>query len=206
MGMTLAEKILARASGRASVVAGPDRGGATSISPCRTRTPTWCARASRRSASARVWDPEKIVIILDHRVPAESEKTATTHKAIREFVARAGHPQFLRRRPRRHLPPGAGRERARPARHGGGRHRLAHHHARRVRRLRHRHRRHRDGRRLDRGQALVQGAVHHPHRGDGRVPAVDLGQGPDPLHHRHSSAPTAPTTARSSSTGPRSAA
>jgi hypothetical protein len=42
----------------------------------------------------RVWDPDRIVIILDHRVPAESEKTATTHKAIREFVAAQGIRNF----------------------------------------------------------------------------------------------------------------
>lgn len=34
----------------------------------------------------RVWNPNKIVIPLDHRVPAESEKTAEAHKSIREFV------------------------------------------------------------------------------------------------------------------------
>jgi len=33
-----------------------------------------------------VWDASKIVIVFDHRVPAESEKTATTHKAVREFA------------------------------------------------------------------------------------------------------------------------
>ncbi len=43
---------------------------------------------------ARVWDPERIVIILDHRVPAESEKTAATHKAIREFVHEQGIRNF----------------------------------------------------------------------------------------------------------------
>ena len=35
----------------------------------------------------RVWDSSKIVIVFDHRVPAESEKTAATHKAVREFAA-----------------------------------------------------------------------------------------------------------------------
>jgi len=35
----------------------------------------------------KVWDPDKIAIILDHRVPAESAKTATNQKKIREFVA-----------------------------------------------------------------------------------------------------------------------
>jgi 3-isopropylmalate/(R)-2-methylmalate dehydratase large subunit len=42
----------------------------------------------------RVWDPERIVIILDHRVPAESERTAATHKAIREFVQAQGIRHF----------------------------------------------------------------------------------------------------------------
>jgi homoaconitate hydratase family protein len=41
-----------------------------------------------------VWDPERIVIVLDHRIPAESERTATTHKAIREFVAEQGIRHF----------------------------------------------------------------------------------------------------------------
>jgi len=35
----------------------------------------------------KIWDPDKIAIILDHRVPAESAKTATNQKKIREFVA-----------------------------------------------------------------------------------------------------------------------
>ncbi len=36
--------------------------------------------------SAMVWDPDRIAIIFDHRVPAESSKTATNQKKIREFV------------------------------------------------------------------------------------------------------------------------
>ncbi len=34
----------------------------------------------------QVWNPDRIVIPLDHRAPAESEKTAKAHKSIREFV------------------------------------------------------------------------------------------------------------------------
>jgi homoaconitate hydratase family protein len=41
-----------------------------------------------------VWVPSKIVIVFDHRIPAESEKTATTHKAVREFVAAQGIEHF----------------------------------------------------------------------------------------------------------------
>lgn len=35
---------------------------------------------------SRVWNPGKIIIPLDHRVPAESEKTADVHRQIRLFV------------------------------------------------------------------------------------------------------------------------
>jgi 3-isopropylmalate/(R)-2-methylmalate dehydratase large subunit len=35
---------------------------------------------------ARVWDPDKIALIFDHRVPAESAKTATNQKKVREFA------------------------------------------------------------------------------------------------------------------------
>ncbi len=43
---------------------------------------------------ARVWDPEKIALIFDHRVPAESAKTATNQKKVREFVAQQGINKF----------------------------------------------------------------------------------------------------------------
>jgi 3-isopropylmalate dehydratase large subunit len=42
----------------------------------------------------RVFDPEKIAIILDHRIPAESVKTAEGHKKIREFVREQGITRF----------------------------------------------------------------------------------------------------------------
>lgn len=42
----------------------------------------------------KVFDPNKIVIIFDHRVPAESSKTATNQKKIREFVRLQGIKKF----------------------------------------------------------------------------------------------------------------
>ncbi len=42
----------------------------------------------------KVWDPSKIAIIFDHRVPAESKKTATNQKKVREFVASQGITKF----------------------------------------------------------------------------------------------------------------
>ncbi len=43
----------------------------------------------------RVKAPEKLVIILDHIVPAADEKYAQNHKTIREFVAAQGLPNFF---------------------------------------------------------------------------------------------------------------
>ena len=43
-------------------------------------------RQFRQIGAKNVFDPSKIIIPLDHRVPAESEQTATAHKSIREFV------------------------------------------------------------------------------------------------------------------------
>ncbi len=91
--MTLAEKILARASGRDSVA--PDEIVIAHIDLAMSHENADLVRKSFQEIGVkRVWDPERIVIILDHRVPAESEKTATTHKAIREFVAAQGIRNF----------------------------------------------------------------------------------------------------------------
>ncbi len=93
MGMTLAEKILARASGRDTVA--PDEVVVASVDLAMSHENADLVRKSFLEIGvARVWDPERIVIILDHRVPAESEKTAATHKAIREFVHQQGIRNF----------------------------------------------------------------------------------------------------------------
>jgi len=93
MGMTIAEKILARASGRTTVA--PDEIVVAAVDLAMSHENADLVRKSFKEIGVpRVWDPEKIVIILDHRVPAESEKTATTHKAIREFVSEQGIRHF----------------------------------------------------------------------------------------------------------------
>jgi 3-isopropylmalate/(R)-2-methylmalate dehydratase large subunit len=93
MGMTLAEKILARASGRETVR--PDEIVVAAVDMAMSHENADLVRKSFLEIGApRVWDPERIVIILDHRVPAESERTAATHKAIREFVQAQGIRHF----------------------------------------------------------------------------------------------------------------
>jgi homoaconitate hydratase family protein len=91
--MTLAEKILARASGRHCVA--PDEIVVARVDLALSHENADLVRKSFLEIGvARVWDPSKIVIVFDHRIPAESEKTATTHKAIREFVAAQGIENF----------------------------------------------------------------------------------------------------------------
>ena len=42
----------------------------------------------------KVWDPDRVAIIFDHRVPAESAKTATNQKKVRDFVLQQGIKKF----------------------------------------------------------------------------------------------------------------
>ncbi len=86
MGMTLAEKILAHGAGRERVK--PDEIVIARVDLAMSHENADLVRKSFLEIGvSRVWDPSKIVIIFDHRIPAESEKTAATHKAVREFVA-----------------------------------------------------------------------------------------------------------------------
>ena len=42
-------------------------------------------RAFKETGVKRVWDPNKIVIVLDHQVPADSVQAANLHRTMREF-------------------------------------------------------------------------------------------------------------------------
>lgn len=98
MGMTVAEKILAKASGLAAVKAGdvvePRVDVAMSHENAALVLNQFTEVFQGTGLAVKVWDPSKIVIIFDHRVPAESSKTATNQKKIREFVAKQGIPNF----------------------------------------------------------------------------------------------------------------
>ena len=91
MGMTVAEKILARATGQKAVKVGDVVEPRVDVAMSHENAALVINQFSEvfkgTGLEARVWDPSKIVIIFDHRVPAESAKTATNQKKIREFVA-----------------------------------------------------------------------------------------------------------------------
>jgi len=92
MGMTVAEKILARASGVPSVRAGDVVEPAVDLAMSHENAALvinqFLEIYKDTELEPKVWDPSRVAIIFDHRVPAESPKTATNQKKIREFVAR----------------------------------------------------------------------------------------------------------------------
>jgi 3-isopropylmalate/(R)-2-methylmalate dehydratase large subunit len=98
MGMTMVEKILARATGQAEVKAGevvePRVDLAMSHENAALVLNQFNEIYKGTGLEANVWDPGKIAIIFDHRVPAESSKTATNQKKIREFVEQQGITKF----------------------------------------------------------------------------------------------------------------
>jgi 3-isopropylmalate/(R)-2-methylmalate dehydratase large subunit len=95
MPMTFAEKVLARKGGKKSARAGdlvtckPDRllmhDNAAAITD----------KVAKDLAEFGIADPEQPVIVLDHVIPASDEKTATSHKKIREFVKKYGIKHFF---------------------------------------------------------------------------------------------------------------
>lgn len=98
MGMTMVQKILAKAVGQASVkvndVVEPKVSLAMSHENGALVINQFNEIYKDTGIEARVWDPSKIAIIFDHRVPAESSKTAGNQKKIREFVAKQGITKF----------------------------------------------------------------------------------------------------------------
>jgi 3-isopropylmalate/(R)-2-methylmalate dehydratase large subunit len=98
MGMTVVEKILARATGRSSVKAGEVLEPAVEVAMSHENAALVINQFGEiykgTGLEPRVWDPSRICIIFDHRVPAESAKTATNQKRIREFVERQGIRKF----------------------------------------------------------------------------------------------------------------
>jgi 3-isopropylmalate/(R)-2-methylmalate dehydratase large subunit len=98
MGMTYVEKLLARACGRDAVAAGdvlePPVGLAMSHENAALVINQFQEIFQGTGREPKVWDPERVAIIFDHRVPAESSKTASNQKRVREFVARQGIRKF----------------------------------------------------------------------------------------------------------------
>jgi 3-isopropylmalate/(R)-2-methylmalate dehydratase large subunit len=98
MGMTVAEKILARAAGVETASAGDVLEPRVDVAMSHENAALVINQFQEiyrgTGRTPRPWDPSRIAIIFDHRVPAESPKTATNQKRVREFVAEHGISRF----------------------------------------------------------------------------------------------------------------
>ncbi len=98
MGMTYVQKVLAKAVGKPSVAVGdvvePEVHLAMSHENAALVMNQFTEIYKGTNAEANVWNPDRIAIILDHRVPAESSKTATNQKKVRDFVDKQGIKKF----------------------------------------------------------------------------------------------------------------
>ncbi|HET7497288.1 MAG TPA: 3-isopropylmalate dehydratase large subunit [Candidatus Eisenbacteria bacterium] len=98
MGMTYVQKLLARTLGRRDLAVGDVVEPAVDLAMSHENAALVLNQFHEifqgTGREAKVWDPQRIAIVFDHRVPAESAKTASNQKKVREFVARAGITKF----------------------------------------------------------------------------------------------------------------
>jgi 3-isopropylmalate/(R)-2-methylmalate dehydratase large subunit len=96
--MTVVQKILARASGRSHVAVGDVVEPAVDLAMSHENAAlviNQFREIFRDTGLEPVpWDPSRLAIVFDHRVPAESPKTATNQKRVREFVGAHGIAKF----------------------------------------------------------------------------------------------------------------
>jgi 3-isopropylmalate/(R)-2-methylmalate dehydratase large subunit len=90
MGMTIAEKILARASGAAKIAPGDLAVVNVDLS---VMIDLSFSRSSWREV-LKVHDPDKVAVVFDHEVPAATRESAAMHARGREFVRRFGIRRF----------------------------------------------------------------------------------------------------------------
>ena len=92
-GATLAEKVLARASGLEHVVPGQIVEGAVDLAMMHEQGAQTVGPFHQMGA-VKVWDPDRVVIAIDHWVPASTEGAAVLHRILRKFAAETGLPHF----------------------------------------------------------------------------------------------------------------
>ena len=84
--MNITEKILAKASGKKTVHSGEIVDANVDMVMVHDLTGPLAVEAFKKIGVQKVWDNQKVVMILDHQVPAESVKAAELHKTMRQFA------------------------------------------------------------------------------------------------------------------------
>jgi 3-isopropylmalate/(R)-2-methylmalate dehydratase large subunit len=93
MGMTIAEKILARKAGLSSVTPGQIVDAYPDL--VMSHTATWrSVSVMEKIGATKLYDPDRVAVVLDHIAPAKSEKNASDHARCRAFVKKYGIRKF----------------------------------------------------------------------------------------------------------------
>src|SRR5215471_18984333 len=93
MGMTIAEKILAKKSGLSEVMPGQIVDAYPDL--VMSHTATWrSVSVMEKVGATKLYDPDRIAVVLDHIAPAKSEKNASDHAKCRAFVKKYGIDKF----------------------------------------------------------------------------------------------------------------
>lgn len=94
MSRTMAEKIMAKASGNKGAKAGEIVMANIDVAMTHDLTGPLSVESFNKIGVKKVWDPEKIVVLFDHQVPADSLDAARNHIMMREFVKEQGINNF----------------------------------------------------------------------------------------------------------------
>jgi homoaconitate hydratase family protein len=93
MGMTIAEKILATKSGTAAVSPGQIVDAYPDV--VMSHTATWrSVSVMKRIGATKLYDPDRLAIVLDHVSPAKTEKYAKDQQTSRNFAREYGIKKF----------------------------------------------------------------------------------------------------------------
>ncbi|MCW4014852.1 MAG: homoaconitase large subunit [Candidatus Bathyarchaeota archaeon] len=84
--MNIIEKILANASGKQEVSPGEIVEANIDVAMTHDLTGPLAIKSFHEIGAKKVWDKHKVVVILDHLVPASSVISAGLHKTVRDFV------------------------------------------------------------------------------------------------------------------------
>ncbi len=91
-GKTFAEKVLSRASGQ-DARAGDIVTARIDLAMSHENS-ALVLKSFREMGAKAIWDPGKVVLLFDHRVPASTVKAAEGHKSVRDFVRSSGISNF----------------------------------------------------------------------------------------------------------------
>ena len=92
-GLTISEKILAKASGKERVSPGDIVDGSVDLLYMHEML-AMALMPFNDIGTMKVWDPDKIVVTLDHWVPPPTPEIAKMHQTIREFCKKQGIKRF----------------------------------------------------------------------------------------------------------------